>query len=68
MCFAVAASGLLFVQPGKTQNAGSFVALQTDTPGTAQSGHINVSGTVRVGGFMMPSGAVSGRVLTSNAS
>ena len=51
----------------------AFVALQASTPGSSQSGHLNVSGTVRAGAlivssFQLSTGAAAGRVLTSNAS
>lgn len=52
--------------PAESQTGGSFVALQGSTPGTAQSGHVNITGTLRTGGFTMPTGAAAGHVLTSN--
>lgn len=47
------------------------VGLQPTTPGTAQSGHANISGVMTatqfVGNFTTPTGASAGRVLTSDA-
>lgn len=56
-------------RPGTTQpQAKALVHLQPTTPGTAQSGHVNVSGTAIFGSLRLPTGASSGRVLTSDAS
>jgi trimeric autotransporter adhesin len=48
------------------QAAGSYVNLQSTTPGTAQTGHINISGTGRFGGDLQSSGRVTSAVGVDN--
>lgn len=51
----------------------SFVTLQPSTPGTAETGHLNISGTaksgkVETGSFRLGTSAAAGKVLTADAS
>lgn len=45
----------------------SLVALQSAFPGTAQVGHINITGSIRAGGLQLPVGASDGAVLRSDS-
>lgn len=56
---ALLAVGLLQL-PAESQVAGGFLALQAATPGTAQSGHANMNGTMRAGQFVGGGAGLSG--------
>jgi hypothetical protein len=63
---AKALTGLIAVTPA---NPGGAVALQSTTPGTAQTGNANLSGAVVAGGFSGPlTGNVTGNVTGSSGS
>lgn len=59
--------------PARSQLAKALVWLQPTTPGTPQTGHLNISGTARTGTthtntLRVGSSATAGHVLTANAS
>jgi hypothetical protein len=63
---AKALTGSVAITPA---NAGGAVALQSATPGTAQTGNANLSGAVVAGGFSGPlTGNVTGNVTGSSGS
>ncbi|MBS1724415.1 MAG: hypothetical protein JSS66_15845 [Armatimonadetes bacterium] len=60
---ALGAVVLVLTQPATSQVQGQqpgYVRLQTTTPGTAQAGHANVTGTVRAGSFVGGGGGLTG--------
>lgn len=57
--------------PVRSQVAKALVWLQPTTPGTAQTGHLNISGTARIGGvhantFRLGNSATLGHILTAD--
>lgn len=56
--------GVLTAQTAESQQVKGIVALQTSTPGVAQSGHLNVTGTGIMGSLVTPTAAISN--LTGN--
>lgn len=64
----IALTTFLLITPSESQAGGSFVALQSTTPGTSQSGNTNISGKARMGSFQMATGAGASKVLTSDGS
>ena len=63
--------GIFFLAARSAESSGqsgALVRLQATTPGTAQTGHLNISGTGTFGGLSMPTGGADGKYLRSDAS
>jgi hypothetical protein len=59
---------LMLAGPATTQlHTKGLVSLQATTPGVPQTGHLNISGTAKVGGFTFAPGAFDGKVLMSDS-
>lgn len=56
----------IFTTQADSQSSKGLVVLQPTSPGTAQVGHTNITGTSTMGGFRLTTGAGAGRYLASD--